>query len=524
MKSKLNKLLDKVDGPLATADTVNYEGAKSFTPSLKEQFTQIMNCGGLFNTFYRNEEQILEQSLSTIRKYVKEDPQEASRIAIDARENGFMRDMPTFALSYLSKYPKIFNESFRIIRTPRDLIKFIDITRNRGNGHRGLGRNVKKHMNEFILRKLSPYYVMKYKKQIKDIVRLSHTKAIDVYKSILLDYVFDKEGMTEAIRTAENEKFADLQAFEMFKRNEIDHIKAISEYNLEMQSCIGVRKPTPEVWKALMPRMTVFQLIKNLRALEQHVDAKDILEVVKSKITVENLQRGMVLPFRVFQAYDKVANPFIKNYLGDVANEYPKRYDWSKLGKVCIAPDVSGSMTSDIYQISTSGLYGKALERAPRTKPSKVAGMLSGILKIGIGSNGFLLPWDNKIHTNYMRHGGSVVDIARDIDNASGGGTQMHLPVDYLLENMIKVDTFIGITDNEEWSRPSRSYYGRSQTHSWINSWIKYKKKVSPNARAYLMRVDPYPHQPFSSEQATKYDIMQVFGWSDKVFKIILNT
>ncbi len=481
---RLQKKFQTPSAPYRSADTSNFAGGKAWSTSEKEYFIQLMNTGGIRNTYYMDEKTVIEKSMDNIRSYVKADPIGAAKYASDGRNKGFMRTLPIMALSELSKQDsKVFSEAFQdIIKTPRDLIDFIDIVKS----ERGLGRKVKKAINRYINAKLSPFYAMKYREQFRIAARLTHPKPKDAN---LMKYVFgNKIALIE---------YPQLLAYEYLKRGEIDQIAAIRDHRLEMQTVIGTKKPTPEVWEALAPNMSAMQLIKNLASLERHIGGEKLADIIKKHLTIERLKKGRVLPFRVLQAYQKITDPFAKNVLATLANEYPKHYDWSALGRVCIAPDISGSM---------GGVY-----KGCRLPASTIAGMLSGVLKVGIGDNAFLLPWSQNCYPNKISASESVIGISDQISRAAGGGTFMEAPVQHLLKYDIKVDTFILVTDGEEWGQ------------GWLSDWMKYKK-LNPKAKAILIRCDLYPYTTFSPEAAERYGITQVYGFNDSVFRLILNT
>ena len=129
-----------------TSDTKNLAGGKAWKKLNEEYFRQLMFTGGFHNTYYMDERKVIEESIDAIERFIKNHPEEAAKIAIEGRNKGFMRVMPIIVVAKLTKgyaYKEAFN---KIIRTPRDLIDFIDIVRN----ERGLGRSIKKVIGEYI--------------------------------------------------------------------------------------------------------------------------------------------------------------------------------------------------------------------------------------------------------------------------------------------------------------------------------------------------------------------------------------
>lgn len=93
-----------------------------------------------------------------------------------------------------------------------------------------------------------------------------------------------------------------------------------------------------------------------------------------------------------------------------------------------------------------------------------------------------------------------------------GGGTAVSAPVSYLLDRKIKVDTFIGITDNIEWARD------QSGRHGFLPTWNLYKERVAPQAKAFLITIAPYRH---AVAPAATLDIHYIYGWNDTVLTYI---
>ena len=86
-----------------------------------------------------------------------------------------------------------------------------------------------------------------------------------------------------------------------------------------------------------------------------------------------------------------------------------------------------------------------------------------------------------------------------------------------MIKENIKRDVCVFVTDTESYSR--KSTWGGHGT-SWLAAWVKYHAKF-PNSKAIVVRGDCYNNQPMSEEQCEKYNIYQIFGWSDKVIDYI---
>jgi 60 kDa SS-A/Ro ribonucleoprotein len=101
---------------------------------------------------------------------------------------------------------------------------------------------------------------------------------------------------------------------------------------------------------------------------------------------------------------------------------------------------------------------------------------------------------------------------ADKLAKVGGGGTAISAPISYLLERKIKVDTFIGITDNIEWATDQSGNTG------FLPTWNTYVSKVAPQAQAFLVTIAPYRHAV--APQSTP-GIHYIYGWNDSVLNYI---
>jgi 60 kDa SS-A/Ro ribonucleoprotein len=122
-----------------------------------------------------------------------------------------------------------------------------------------------------------------------------------------------------------------------------------------------------------------------------------------------------------------------------------------------------------------------------------------------------VLPFEVRVHPNLkVSANDTLMTTARTLASIGGGGTNVGAPIEYLLEKNINVDVFIGITDGEDWA-------GRGFT----NYWREYRKKINPNAKAFLITIAPYRHMVAPKSEPGVYFI---FGWSDNVLPYIIST
>lgn len=505
----------KFAGVYTPADTKNLEKYPAWTKPLDEMFTQMMFNGFIRNTFYVDEQKLINLAVDIIKRFVKEDPMRALGIASDGRNRGFMRTLPIVTLSYGSYNDKEgwFKRAFlEIIKTPRDLEQFIDITRN----HRGLGRSIKTMINAYILENLSPFYAYRYRKQLQLAMKLAHPKIDDPAKDQLAKYVLEKEelnveAMPNEIKCIELlKKISRLVSEKEMNPSEADaQIKQlIINGKLHPDVVKGILQPTEAMWDLLVDNSPAMYLIKNLASFARHIGPQRLLEKLRiGMLTVDRMKKGRVLPFRLMQAWAMLPKDMeherLRNYLSDITSEYANAYDFSNLGNVAVCPDVSGSM-------GTYWHTDKQRHRQSSLTYSQMAGLFAGIFCIGIEDSA-LLPWEGKVRMDYFNHypRWRTLETIWHICQRTNNGTDMSAPVNFMIRENLNYDTCIFITDSEEW-----------MGSPWLSSWIIYKQK-NPKAKAVLIRIDPYNTNPFPFDEAEKWDIYQIYGVSDTVFKML---
>ena len=480
----------------ATADTVNAEGAKAWTPSTATLVQQLSMTGTLGNTFYASSQKLVENAVEVFQKA---NPQDLADAIVKGRNEGFIRAANILGLVVLSQrssilFQKVFND---VVITGNDLEDFVNLARST----RGIGRSVCKAIHGWINTKLSSFYALRYGKQVADAARISHYPG---KSNCLVQYCMARYNEKADTKTAEK-KHPQLKAYakaiKALEAKKYDKLKEIIvEHKLDVMSIVGHGDIDDEVWEAFAEVMPVMQTLKHLNKLDRSgaLLSLDQLDVVMKKITVENLQKARVFPFRLYIAWLNVTNSAIRNHLADVLDTYLDVYDWSafdKAGTWAICPDVSGSMTG---AVSGSSLT-----------PNIVSGLFSGFFYRGL-KHAEVYPWADRLGIYDEPKRDSVITHVNNLVKAGGGGTNMGIALAYFRQQGKSFDNLLFITDSEEFNRCQ-----------WFDEWKKYRSFVNKKARAFLIRVDSNNTNPFDEKDAVKNGIHQVYGWSDNVIKYI---
>ena len=499
-----------------TADTVNHENFPAWQMSDSARLEQLAMTGTLGNSFYASASEATADALALLERA---DAVELSRAIIRGRNEGFIRTFPLLGLVVLSKKsPELFQQAFpEVVLTGNDLEDFIDMIRRL----RGLGRSVKRAIHNYLREAVTPYYAMKYRKQLADAIRVSRFAGDDpIYAYILKAYSqvkgLDKSKIADVCTKypefAARKEFLELleagktdQAAEVLQKNHLD-VESLSAYYHKFDST---------VWEAAARITPVMRFLKYLAKFTR--EGVDVRTIAARKLSIDSLKAAKVFPFRLYAAYralpydfrfpenDSIFMELAKNnlcavpkyqsvseLLENLLDDYAVAYDWSGFnsGSWVIAPDISGSMSGSVG--------GGNLTFAD------VSGMFTGFFCRGL-DNVTVLPWDMAVrpyktaaHAPVMKH----IEAVRKMSH--GGGTYMEAPVEYMIKHRIMTDYAVFITDSMEFGK------------GWLALWKQYHH-INPRARAFLLRLDSYNTQPMPDGQAEEYGIHQIFGWNDSV-------
>lgn len=478
---------------------VNHHGVPTFTRSLREQVRNYLRTGTLSGTFYVGGREMAQAQLLELVRLAAQDPQALAEEAVSARQDGFMRTLPVLAAAVLSGTAH--KDAFRhavagTIRIPTDAAQFAELCLSGSvPGRASFGGCAVEPVRQF-LEAVSEYHALKYGAKLTNLVRLAHPRPADAVMRERLGWL---SGHVEGKRVRLNKRIA---AFEELKRtaDEARIIELIRTAGLPYECVTGaVSNPSPAVWSELLRVAPTLNLLRNLVTFTRHgvFQDRDNVRVAAEKLSREgSMRQSSIFPHQVYTAWRTYsaadgADETIVAALSDMLDGSVSGIPVFQ-GRTCIAPDVSGSM-------QTTRLSEKS-----ETTAADVAGVFTaGILRRCTDVR--VLPFDTHIHPLALNARDSVLSNARKVATVGGGGTSLSAPVTQLLRDRDRVDTFVGITDNEEWVG-----------HRFLEVWRQYRATVAPDATAILITPVPGTH---SAVPESEPGVHFVHGWSDAVFR-----
>jgi len=223
----IKDVIDHFDGK-----TTTYEGGVGYHTTFKETLAEFFSLGLLNGKFYQSQEEVLSDAVEIYQKALSECPEFASKCAVYGAEKNSLKLVPVLWLVYLSTLEDktLFNKVFpRIIRNVSLLHDFMELCRKTPI-RKGLGRSVKKAVNNQLHRLLNEYSASRNKGTIREIVKVTRPHFTDEQFQNYMKYVIKDELAFERARELK-------RIIEKLKRNEIDNdtLETITRHSFQLE-------------------------------------------------------------------------------------------------------------------------------------------------------------------------------------------------------------------------------------------------------------------------------------------------
>lgn len=329
------------------------------------------------------------------------------------------------------------------------------------------------------------YQAVKYQQRDgwshRDMLRLAHPKASSVEHQVLFHWITQGDITGEFFHNDEPmipESVRLLQGFEAAKRVESakDVARLITEHSLPREAVPTKFLNDPLVWDALLPKMPVFALMRNLNkltALGMVTNTSSTTGFIASVLgDKDRLIKARVHPLSVLIALKTYAAG--RGFKGSLCWEPCARVIdvldsafYASFGSVkptgkrlCLGLDVSGSMNAKV-----SGQPFLSCREAAAAMAMVTARVESTyeILGFTSGGPGYV---QMSSRSRFYSSGGSgsgisqlpisprqrLDDVVRMTADLPFGGTDCALPILWALKNKVEIDAFLVLTDNESWA------------------------------------------------------------------------
>lgn len=472
--------------PLSATQVQNNAGGFVFQVKDWTRLERFLILGSEGGTYYVSEKKLTKGHAAVVERLLKEDEDGVRLVGVITEISNSGRapknDPAILALAMAAKLGKdrtrkaAFAALPKVCRTGTHLYHFVEFANSLGGWGRGLKRAVGDWFNKKPAEKAA-FQMAKYQARdgwsAKDLLRLSHpTPASADHRSIYMwatqgyDTVLTDKDAAKALPTL-------LHAHEEAKTAALPRLlKLITEHNLQRESIPTEMLKEPKVWEALLPKMGLTALIRNLGTMTKIGLLSPLSENAKfisGKVAdAEELHRSRIHPMSVLMAHTTygsghgvrgnstwIPNQHIVDALD--AAFYSSFVNVVPTGKnTLLAIDISGSMESG----EVAGMKGitpriaaaaMALVTKNVEKNSHMVGFTAGAKgyggKWGGASNGLTdIPITPKMRIE------QVVETMRRLPM---GGTDCALPFIWAkgqIQKGVRYESVSVFTDNETWA------------------------------------------------------------------------
>ena len=454
-----------------TIRTTNKDGHVAYKMRDKELLvTQVL-------TSFFNEKQFYgsntKDMIAALKRVIKNDPEFVSNLAVFARREFNMRSVSHVLTAYLaheeSGKPYVRKTVKGIALRGDDVTELMAFYLNTFG--KPIPNSLKKGIND-VLVGFDEYTMAKYKGDSKDVkmrdlLCLCRPKPTSREQEALWKRCL--EGTLEIPETWETQ---------------------ISKYGNNARA-----------WEKLIKdnKLNYMAALRNLRNIIQ-ADPIGLDKVLKKIADPEAVKRSRQLPFRYLSAYksvSKIGSSKVFDALEDAMDASIKNLPRLP-GKTVITVDVSGSMTCSVSKNSD-------------VTCADISTLL-GLIANRICDDAIVLAFDDKLYNLDASSRAGILHTAVHA-HPHGGGTNMALPFEHLINKRIKCDRVIVLSDNMVNS--GYTWYTRKTVGQLAND---YRASITkPDVWVHAVDLQGYGTQQFNG----KYTNI-IAGWSEKLFEFIL--
>lgn len=459
--------MSKFNSPV-TMRTTNQEGHAAYRMTNKAKLvTQVLTSFFNESKFYGDNSKDMQD---LIPKVIKEDPEFVSKLAVFARREFNMRSISHVLTAYLAH---------EVVGKPfvRETVKGISL---RGDD----------------ITELMAFYLNTFGKPIPNSVK----KGIgDVLKTL------DEYSLAKYKGTSKDVKMRDLLCLcrpkpqtkeqEALWKRVLEDTLAIPE---TWETELSKNGNTKESWEKLIASHKVgyMALLRNLRNILK-ADPENLEEVFNYISNPEAVRKSKQLPFRFLSAYQNVRE-FGSSRVYDILEDAMDASieNLPKIpGRTVIAIDSSGSMDSRVSEHSDM-------------RCSQIA-LLLGLIANRICEDAIVYRFDTRVERLNVSHRSGILQTVANTESW-GGGTRMELPFQAMINDKIKADRVIVLSDNMcnstwHWNTPVQGIAD------------EYRRKTGNDIWVHAVDLQGYGTQQFVGPKTNI-----IAGWSEKIFDFIL--
>lgn len=459
--------------PPQTMRTTNRSGHAAYKmPEKQKLVTQVLTSFFNEKKFYGDNSQEIQD---TIKKVIAQDPKFVANLAVFARREFNMRSIAHVLVAHLAH--EVAGKPYT-----RDVVKAVTL---RGDD----------------VTEIMACYLNLFGKPIPNALKKGIADAMQGFDEYTLAK-YKGEGKAVKMRdllclcrpTPKNDAQSDL--WKRLLNNEL-------QTPITWETQLSANGNNARTWESLIEsgKVGYMALLRNLRNIIT-ANPSNIDKVYAYLQYPEAVKRSKQLPFRFLAAYKEVADiggsrvlDVLENAIDASIANLPKIP-----GTTVIAVDISGSMSNAISAKSSIRCYEIA--------------MLLGMIANRICENSHFFTFNTELKRGqYPSRAGILSTVC---GSHCGGGTNMVLPFQKMIDARIHADRIIILSDNECNNTASYSWmFGRKEPVQKIAD--EYRKKTGEDIWVHAIDLQGYGTQQFCGPKTNI-----IAGWSEKVLDFIL--
>ena len=465
----------------------NNAGGYVYSVGAFKQLERFLILGSEGGSYYVSEKALTKENAINTIAAIESDGERAVRTIVEISDSGraLKNDPAIFALALASsaKDPRTRSLALgalpKVCRIPTHLFHFLTYVKQfRGFG-RGLKRAVGNWYQEQDIERLA-YQVVKYQSRDgwsnADALRLSHPKTEDILRNAIYKWIVD--GFKEtALKYGADSLPRIVKAFEEAKEFPDayrTHADMVRQHNLSREMLPTESLNRPEVWEALLERMPLTAMIRNLGNMSKVGLLKPLSDASRKVVSTltdrEQLKKARIHPIQILLALKTYSQgkgmrgagtwDVVSSVVDALDEAFYMAFDYVEpTGKsLLLAIDVSGSMNAQIANVPMSASEGAAVMALACARTEQEYGIVC---------------FDTQVKSApQITKRMSLKDVQRAIPH--GGSTDCSAPIKWAKDKKIKADAIVILTDNETWA-------GRWGHPSQVMR--DYRNTVNPNAK-----------------------------------------
>lgn len=465
-------------------------------------------CTGMLNGAYdSNVNSKMSEIYDLVEKVYTENggPEFVAKLAVYARRDGYMKDMPAYLVSLLAiRHPSLYEKVFsHVINNGKMLRKHIDFIRSgKIDKKKSMPRAMRRMIRQWF-QKSNNEYIFKQtvgkSPSMADVIKMIHPKPQNKEEEALFGYIIGREYNFDHLPQL-------VKDYESFKKGETKDVPDVPFQMLDSLENVG-KKEWKEIAKNAPWQMTRMNL--NTFARQGVFEDPSMVKLVADRLgSEEQIRKSGAFPYQLLNAYFNA-----KDMPKDITKALNKAMEIAcenvpeLEGTTAIFIDVSGSMQQDVLGGGHS--YWNT-SRSSMTCLTVAALMASALQRKN--PNAIVKAFDTTLHSSGLDSKKTILENAKILASFRGGGTDVSLGFKWIANNKMNVDNIILISDNESWAG-----WGTWRNRTDTSGHLKRVRQYNPNIK--LACIDLVPNK--KTQAPDDHSTINIGGFSDVVFDVI---